>query len=351
MNLEGAISFSENDVSNIYTMNSSSAGQYCVIVPKNPDGVLSMLVDFSKKDLFDSLTNGTISKDDLLKEINEEYSKLRENYSSGMLIFPMMVKSDLDSAVNNDDKQKMFDGTKKIAAFTSDVYKKVIDSGVDKAKISQKIIIVENDETDSKFVTWLKEQQPNFVDSVKYDKPNNDTVQNNTVDVDIFGAPAVEPQPVTGDIFASNNVEEQVENVPEVESLDNPEVTQEPEVANNDIFGGEAVVDSVEPVNEIIDNSNDGINQETTDEQPMEPRPIENVSLNNETQPVNNTDLNVEPQPEQNVVSEATNEENDVSVDKKSGGFANLLILLVILAVVTVVSIEFGKFLFNTFNA
>lgn len=336
MNLEGAINFNENDISSIYTMNSSNAGQYCIITPKNPDGVLSMLVDFSKKDLFDSLANGTVSKDEVLKEINEEYSKLRETYSSGMLIFPMMVKSDLDNAVNNNDKQKMFDETKKIAAFTSDVYKKVIDSGVDKAKVSQKIIIVENDETDSKFVTWLKEQQPNFVESIKYVKPKEEAAQSNASSNDIFGNPSVEPQPVSGDIFASNNVEEKVESVPDNAS-EVSEATEETTASNNDIFGGSPVNDSIEPVNNTV--------EEVKVEQPVEPQPIENVSLNVEPQPAQN----VEPQPEQNVVSDNSTE-NEVDVNKKSGGFVNLLILLVILAVVTVISIEMGKFLFNTFN-
>ena len=335
MNLEGAINFSENDVSSIYTMNSSNAGQYCIIVPKNPDGVLSMLVDLSKKDLFDSLADGTGSKDEVLKGINEEYSKLRESYSSAMLIFPMMAKSELDNAVTNNDKQKMFDETKKIAAFTSDVYKKVIDSGIDKAKISQKIIVVETDDADSKFVTWLKEQQPNFVDGIKFNKPDEAVIPNNVV---------------SNDIFASNNVEEQDTSVTEVKE---PETVEEPVAVVNDVAEPVPVFpeasESIAPVEgpEVTDNGNatSDIMEPVSDapevnaEQPVVPQPIENVSLN------------IESQPEQNTVPETNDTANEVVVDKKSGGFVNLLILLVILVVVTVVSIELGKFLFNTFNA
>ena len=37
--------------------------------------------------------------------------------------------------------------------------------------------------------------------------------------------------------------------------------------------------------------------------------------------------------------------------DKKSGGFVNVAILLVVLVVVTIVSIELGKFLFSVYGA
>ena len=41
---------------------------------------------------------------------------------------------------------------------------------------------------------------------------------------------------------------------------------------------------------------------------------------------------------------------SEVKVTKKSNGFVNLAILLVILVGVTLVSIELGKFLYNTYG-
>ena len=45
MTLEGAINFNETNDYTIYTMNSVTAGQYCVVLPKNNNGNYNMLVD------------------------------------------------------------------------------------------------------------------------------------------------------------------------------------------------------------------------------------------------------------------------------------------------------------------
>ena len=60
--------------------------------------------------------------------------------------------------VNNSDKQKMFDEVQKIGSITSELYKKLTSQGIDKQRTDQKIIIVEKDNCDEKFVLWLKEQ-------------------------------------------------------------------------------------------------------------------------------------------------------------------------------------------------
>ena len=53
-------------------------------------------------------------------------------------------------------------------------------------------------------------------------------------------------------------------------------------------------------------------------------------------------------------ISNTTTIENNnqgSDVERKSAGFANLLIILVVLVGVTIASIELGKFLFNTFGS
>ena len=331
MTIEGANSFSENDNSTIYTMNSTQTGQYCVIIPKNTDNSINMLVDLNMKNSFDSLANNTTDKDSLIKEITEEYNNIASKYPSGILVLPMLDTTELGNIINSNDKQKMLDETKKIGSITSEIYQKLSSAGIDKSKIDQKIIIVEKTENDNKFVSWLKEQMPNFVEGAKYEelsKNNVDSANENvnpftgetteaipTPTNDIFGAPApVEPAPVP-------------EPVPSPEPVENVETTPEPTVE--------------EP-------SAENTEEENAEEPAVEPQPITDTKLET-TQAI----PNVEEVPASTPVEPATNETTEEAheLDKKSGGFANLLILAVILIIVTIASIELGKFLYSNFGA
>ena len=59
MTLEGAINFFDNELYTIYTMNSGVAGQYCVVLPKNSNGMYNMWVDLHMKNLYDSVNAGS----------------------------------------------------------------------------------------------------------------------------------------------------------------------------------------------------------------------------------------------------------------------------------------------------
>lgn len=210
MTLEGAINLNETNDYVIYTMNSVTTGQYGVVVPKNIVGTLNMLIDLNMKSTFDGVGNGTKTKEQLVEEISGEYNKLRVKYSAGMLVMPMMDSTMFSNIVNNGDKQKMFDEVKKIGAITSELYKKLTDSGIDKQKIDQKIIIVEKKTEDIKFVDWLRVQMPNFVDGVLYSEFNGTNVSSVPVDNNnIFTSPMQEVAP---------KVEEQVAPVTPVSS-------------------------------------------------------------------------------------------------------------------------------------
>mgnify|MGYP007056155241 CR=1 FL=1 len=335
MTLEGANILTENNDSTIYTMNGIQMGQYCVVIPKNTDNI-RMIVDLNMKKSFDSLANNTIDKDTLIKEITEEYNNIMSKYPSGILVLPMIDIDELTNLVNSNDKQKMFDETKKIGSITSEIYKKISDAGVDKSKIDQKIIIVEKTEIDNKFVTWLKEQMPNFVEGINFNElKGSSSIEN----INPFTGEATEPTPAptpVDDIFGPT---ENNESTPK----DSPE--QSPVVE--------------EPATEKEEQSNDIFTTPTgttptEDNQPIaEPQPIENTKLET-TQAIpvaeetTNTSVPSEPvSPEQ-----INNEKEELNeIDKKSGGFANLIILAVILIAVTVASIELGKFLYNTFGA
>ena len=62
MTLEGAINFNDANTYTIYTMNSMTAGQYCVVLPKNNMGMYNMLVDLHMKNLFDAVNTGVKQK-------------------------------------------------------------------------------------------------------------------------------------------------------------------------------------------------------------------------------------------------------------------------------------------------
>ena len=333
MTLEGAIKFSENNHNTIYTMNSSETGQYCIIIPNNIDGELSMLVDMNMKPIFDSLIANTITKEELIEKVNEEYKYVSSKYPHGILVLPMLDKNILANSIANNDKQKMFDETKKIGGITSEIYKKLTETGVDKSKINQKIIILETNENDIKFVAWLKEQMPNFVDGVSLDSLKPKTENNNLTNNNPFAS--INPFTV------ENNNEAPKEEKNSEES--------------NDIFGPAPISTQSAPTNEkspIQPNNNIFDSSLPKNEEPA-PK-VEPTSSIQEPQPVQSTNIESLPpiNPTPTITAESTTEpqSEEVELDKKSGGFANLLILLVILIGVTIVSIELGKFLYNTYG-
>lgn len=378
MTLEGAINFNETESYIIYTMNSVTTGQYGVVMPKNITGTLNMLVDLHMKGSFDSVGSGAKTKEQLVGEISEEYNNLKAKYVDGMLVIPMIDEGMFKNAVMNNDKQKMFDEVKKIGAITSELYKKLTDSGIEKQKIDQKIIIVQKNEDDEKFVGWLKEQMPNFVDGIRYSElvaaPVQEVVNPFVASNDIFGpapvsTPSVETPvapvadtatvsaPVSsGSIFDNPAsvvpeapvVTEPVVETPVVESsVTAPVVEEQPVVsAGTDIFGTPAVapepVVASQPVNNVASV------ETTTVSEPVasvaaEPKPVSSAALEGTIAftPIPN-------HPNNPVESE---EETGQDTRTASKGFANLIILLVILVGVTIVSIELGKFLYSVYGA
>lgn len=366
MTLDGAINLNETNDYIIYTMNSVTTGQYGVVVPKVVNGTLNMLVDLHMKGSFDGVSNGSKTKEQLVAEISEEYSKLKTKYVDGMLVMPMIDETLFQSTVLNGDKQKMFDEVKKIGAITSELYKKLTEQGIDKQKIDQKIILVEKTSEDERFVAWLKEQSnmSNFIDGLLYSELNaTQQVVNPFVDSNnIFGtAQAVEPvasAPVNvGGMF--DNVAPAATVTPAVEPVVPvaPATPVEPAMV--------ASADPVTPVAESVVN----------------PAPSAPVDLfgNSATQPVQNTVAQaapVSPAPapvvegpkpvdaamlegtiaftpipnHPNNATETTTEDS-APTGKGSKGFVNLAILLVVLVGITLVSIELGKYLYNVYGA
>ena len=353
MTLEGANNFFENSDFVLYAMNSAQTGQYCVVLPKNLGNAVSMLVDINMKTLFDSLMSNTVTKDKLVEKIEEEYKVVNNSYAGSILVLPMLDMNVLSSAVNSGDKQKMFDETKKIGGITSELYRKLTESGIDKSRVSQKIVIVENSDVDTKFVEWLKVQMPNFVDGVSLEelKTKNSTPVN---DVNLFAS----VNPFTGEAENTNVAQptNDIFGTSSVNNVDNNSVNEPKTNDAFDIFGSQAPVQpEVAPVSEPTPVASE---TPVNNVNPFEPQPVQSVSLNNA--PVSNPvtseavvapDASVQNQPvgEAPVVNEEVSEVNEL--DKKSGGFANLLILVVILVGVTFVSIELGKYLYTTFGA
>ena len=118
MTLEGANVFFDTTDYTIYTMNSGATGQYCVVLPKNTNGNYNMLVDLHMKNSFDSVTSGSKTKEQLIEEIKIEYTGVKTKYNDGILVIPMIDEILYQTAVINNDKQKMFDKVKKIGAIT-----------------------------------------------------------------------------------------------------------------------------------------------------------------------------------------------------------------------------------------
>ena len=373
MTLEGANIFFDTTDYTIYTMNSVTTGQYCVVLPKNNSGTYNMLVDLHMKNAFDSINNGSKTKEQLIEEIKNEYSGVKTKYSDGILVIPMIDENLYASAISNNDKQKMFDKVKKIGAITSEIYKKLTDSGIDKQKIDQKIIIITKNDNDIKFVDWLKEQMPNFVIGVNSSElqstnnvnpfmennnpfmpetpvtttPINDNIfgsapVNNSNNNDIFSTTAENNPTPTNDIFSTtapttNNI---VETAP---FQANQEVQQSvveqsaPVVDNTNVFGTPITQESAPVVNN------------PTPAQPLqEPTPVQSIPLEATTtitpvgQPETTTGTTETTAP--------TGSTESIPEKKGSKGFTNLIILVVVLVGVTFISIELGKFLYNTYG-
>ena len=325
MTLAGANNFSENNDNTIYTINSPQNGQYCAIIPKNTDGEISMLVDMNMKEDFDALVSNNITKDSLVEKLNKEYTNVKSNYPSGILVIPMTDISNLTNAVNSNDKQKIFDETKKIGGITSELYKNLIESGLDKSRINQKIMIIEKTEIDTKFVDWLKEQMPNFVDGIKLDKKEEVANNNN---------PFTNVNPFSSENESKQELPKTIEETPSTSAI---AVEQNNNVPN------------IEPPKPVVDEQiNTPVSTPTIEPTIEENNNIPNIAPSEPVkveQPKEAENI----QPSNSIQNTETNQE--IKNKKKSRGFANLLILLVVLAVVTIVSIELGKFLFNTFGA
>ncbi len=338
MTLEGANNFKENDSNTIYTMNSNQTGQYCVVIPKNTDTKINMLVDLNMKKSFDSLVNNSIDKDTLIKEISDEYDKIVGKYPNSVLVLPMMNTDELSNSIISNDSQKILGETKKIGSITSEIYQKLVNAGIDKGNIDQKIIIVEKTDMDNKFVKWLEDQMPNFVDGVNYDELGG---SDNEVASDINPFTGEHNQAVE-DVFGSANDDkketEAVSDVLDNSSVDELNVDENKNETNLD--GVDIVPEDGQPVSE---------SQPTDDTAIISPQPISATKLDTtQTLPT------VEEKTEENSLAEPVNNTDDEKVvsevDKKSGGFANLLILMVVLVLVTAASIELGKILYNTFG-
>ena len=315
MTLPNANNFSENNENTIYAINSLESGQYCAIIPKNTDGEVSMIVDINMKADFDALKNNNITKESLIEKLNKEYSSLKINYPSGIIVIPMIDISILTNAVNNNDKPKLFEETKKIGSITSELYKNLIELGIEKSRINQKIMIIEKTEIDTKFVDWLKEQMPNFVDGIKIDTKSENENTNN-------------------DPFANINPF-QINNEPQEQIVEEPKVVeqQEKEEQNSN---------KIAPTEKLINNQNQAMEQSLNNQ--FESNTPEQTTTNETNNSSNNSVDTSNP-------TTIENNNQGSNVERKSAGFANLLIILVVLVGVTIASIELGKFLFNTFGS
>lgn len=364
MTLEGANNLRETNDYIIYTMNSVATGQYGVVVPKNINGTLNMLVDLHMKSSFDLVNNGSKTIDMLISEISDEYVKLRTKYSDGMLVIPMVDEVYFQNIVNNSDKQKMFDEVKKIGSITSELYKKLTSQGIDKQRIDQKIIIVEKDNCDERFVLWLKEQNGmnNFVEGIKYNEigvsanafvNNGNSLFGPQVDNNngIFGTSATPSQPP---------VTENIQNVTPVSPVEPADVNnnslfanQEGQVANNsNVIGNNNINNGVNatPVNSVFGPNVTEGNVSTLSGVPNQtpvvegPKPVQSAPIEGTT--------TFSPVTEQQASGDVSGEESTSGdLANKSKGFVNLLILAVVLVGVTIVSIELGKYLYSVYGA
>ena len=377
MTISGANAFLENEEFTLYTMNSISSGEYAVIVPKMVNGMVKVLIDLHEKNFFDGLKDGVKSKDDLVSLVQNVSRFIKNTYTDFILVYPMFNEEEYISVVHSSDKQRLFDEVKKIGAVTSEIYKKIIESGFDARSVDQKIIVLEKTDEDTQFLGWLKEQMPSSVEGLKYVDENKEVSTNPFMNMTPFHNNVEEekkeevisnPIPNTGSsIF--DNVTPSVPVSPVVPS-DSSVVGQEEEV-QNDIFAqslpnvstsnatvestpvSDVKVEASNPTNSIFGDASVGsvpaspvpsANEEA-------PKPVNTVDLEGtiafrplpgDTTQVKNEDISP--------VNEAKSIEEVQEEHKTSKGIANLLILLVILVVVTLASVEFGKFLYSVYG-
>lgn len=344
MTLEGANLFYDATDYAIYAMNSQTSGQYCAVLPKNNTGVCNMLVDLHMKNAFDGLTNGSKTKEQVIEEIKNEYNGIKSKYQDGILVIPMLDENLYASAVINNDEQKMGDKVKKIGGITKEIYNKLINSGIEKEKIDQKIIIIIKNNDDIKFVDWLKSKMPDFVIGVNLSDlqalgsvnpfENNNPFMASSESVNPVANNIVEPtqnQPVDNNLFATPQ-ETTPTSAPIVEPVQ-PVVEQRPSAP----VETPAVQQPVGSVPPVTANQNP---------EPSAPTPVQSTPLEaTVTMPPVQPNL-------QNQVTQQPSQPQPTNIPAKKGskGFTNLLILLVILVGVTFISIELGKYLYNTYG-
>ena len=383
MKLEGANAFSENNLFTIYTVNSMTSGEYAVVMPKEVMGTVNMLIDFHQKSFFDNLISGSKTKDDLMKVLEGEYNFIKNTYANFMLVLPMFDENSYTSIVNSKDKQKMFDEVKKIGAITSEVYKKVTESGFNAQNIDQKIIVLEKTNEDTSFVEWLKEQMPNFVEGLKYqeekkevvnpfmgvnpfgpapvENPTSTTVQpsgNSIFDTPVTPQPAVQPEPVvTPTIEATPNNDIFGTSAPQTPTPVQQSSNETPIENTNSIFGNptptQTTVEPTQQVQSTMPNIGFSTPAENVTTKVADPQPINTVDLEGTTafRPIPGDTTQIQnPNPTTATPVEEKSIEEVQEEHKSSKGIANLLILLVILVGVTLASIELGKFLYNVYG-
>lgn len=383
MKLEGANAFSENNLFTIYTVNSMTSGEYAVVMPKEVMGTVNMLIDFHQKSFFDNLISGSKTKDDLMKVLEGEYNFIKNTYANFMLVLPMFDENSYTSIVNSKDKQKMFDEVKKIGAITSEVYKKVTESGFNAQNIDQKIIVLEKTNEDTSFVEWLKEQMPNFVEGLKYqeekkevvnpfmgvnpfgpapvENPTSTTVQpsgNSIFDTPVTPQPAVQPEPVvTPTIGTTPNNDIFGTSAPQTPTPVQQSSNETPIENTNSIFGNptptQTTVEPTQQVQSTMPNIGFSTPTENVSTPVATPQPINAVDLEGTTafRPIPGDTTQIQnPNPTTATPVEEKSIEEVQEEHKSSKGIANLLILLVILVGVTLASIELGKFLYNVYG-
>lgn len=359
MTLNGANVFFDTTDYTIYTMNSVNTGRYCVVLPKNNNGTYNMLVDLHMQNAFDSVSNGSKTKEQLVEEIKNEYMGVKTKYNDGILVLPMIDENLYANAVITNDKQKMFDKVKKIGAITSEIYKKLTDDGIDKQKIDQKIIIIIKNNDDIKFVDWLKEQMPDFVIGINLSElqannnpfmaNSNPFMANEQPSNDVFGPVApVNNNSVDNNIFNTPSQENTPEPTNPVNDVFNPTATTSSEVVQPQPIPEQVATETVAPVQPVVEPTNTEVNNVQVTPAPS------TETVNAEPAPVQATPLEATTTitPVQQPAGETAPVETPENIPAKKGskGFGNLLILLVVLVGVTFISIELGKFLYNTYG-
>ena len=383
--LEGVKKEKEESKYTIYTINSTN--DY-VIVPNNETGTLEFIVDLSK---------GSINQN--LNEISGKYTQISTEHPNSILIIPILN----ENTVNLMDKQNLFNRKEKIMNVVNKLYLELTTKNVN-VKVNNKIKIIEEKPEDETFVNWFKEQlreggfNPNTVEGIKLaPKEESNVLAGNN----IFGianeeakveAPA--PAPQTNDIFAqpatTTPAQEQptasVSPVPETptpqandvfgaptEKKEEPapipapvatEQVQEAPQATNLFATPQASTAEPAPIPAPVATEPVQAPQATnlftapqaptaepapapTVQEPVAPTPVQDKVLDDGTttfSPIPNT-------PEQTAAPQQENANVKTLTRKKSGGFVNLAILLVVLVIVTIISIELGKFLYSVYGA